>query len=223
MNVLRDASNRIFLPTKPCARARQDLRRIHGVAEDDTVGVNRYLPTGGESRTDARSSTSFRVCTYLSTVWLATDITWPHFIARWRRDGGGKGAPGLIIYSDKDARPRYWPIKNPRYGRTSSRIYSIIFLFPAPSPPLLHWVLYCRVRFFAVAGSPSCWLAGGEGGGWELSSWRSLNGSSNFKRHVMIAHIVRFRVYFFSFSSNAAIVNLRELIKVWIVFLQLMT
>lgn len=52
MNVLRDASNRIFLSTKLYARscARWDLRCIHGVAEDDIVGVNRYLSTGGPAR-----------------------------------------------------------------------------------------------------------------------------------------------------------------------------
>lgn len=63
LNVLRDASNRIFLSTKLCARARWDLRCIHGVAEDDTVRVNRYLPMGGpaQGEPNGRRSTSFRM------------------------------------------------------------------------------------------------------------------------------------------------------------------
>lgn len=154
MNVLRDASNRIFLSRQNCERVRARIYDVYTVSFETTpseliVILPREDQRGEESRTDARRGTSFRgVRTYLQSGWL--QISSGRVLSLVE---GAAGETGLIIYSDKDARLRYWPIKNPRFGR--ARVYT-----PSSSPPRSpsrsHCVLYRRVRFFTVAGSPRC-------------------------------------------------------------------
>lgn len=107
--------------------------------------VNRYLLTGLAREPDGRAAWHvFRVC--VPVAWVTTDITWARFIVE-----GAAGVGGLIIYSDKDVRPRYWPIKNPHYGRARS-------LLP---PPLLPRPSFYIIAFlFFVAGSIGCRVMG---------------------------------------------------------------
>jgi len=170
MNVLRDASNRIFLSRQNCERVRTRIYDVYTVSFETTpselivIFPRKDQPEEREPAGCATRHVFPGVCTYPQSGWLQIS---PGRILSLVE--GAAGETGLIIYSDKDARLRYWPIKNPRYGR--ARVYT-----PSSSLPPDPIVFY--IVAFGSSPSPDhrdvdSWRLG-------IVAWCSLNGSWKF-------------------------------------------